>query len=86
VQLYVRRLDAAPGDALQALHGFQRIHLAPGERRSVAFDLDAHQALRQYDDTRAAYTVPPGAYEVRVGSSSADVRAKAGFTVEAARD
>jgi beta-glucosidase len=86
VQLYVRRADAAPGDALQALHGFQRIHLAPGERRSVAFDLDARQALRQYDEAKAAYTVPSGAYEVRVGSSSADVRATAGFTVEAARD
>ncbi len=86
VQLYVRRLDAAPGEALQALHGFQRIHLAPGERRSVAFDLDAHQALRQYDEARGAYVVPPGAYEVRVGSSSADLRATAGFTVEAARD
>ncbi|WP_421567466.1 glycoside hydrolase family 3 C-terminal domain-containing protein [Stenotrophomonas sp. PD6] len=86
VQLYVRRLDAAPGDALQALHGFQRVHLAPGERRTVAFDLDAKQALRQYDEAKAAYTVPSGAYEVRVGSSSADVRATAGFTVEAARD
>lgn len=86
VQLYVRRVDAAPGDAQQALRGFQRVQLAPGERRTVAFDLDATQALRQYDEARAAYVVPPGAYEVRVGSSSADARVQARFTVEAARD
>ncbi len=86
VQLYVRRVDAAPGDAQQALRGFQRVQLAPGERRTVAFDLDTTQALRQYDEARAAYVVPPGAYEVRVGSSSADARVQARFTVEAARD
>lgn len=86
VQLYVRRLEAKPGDAQQALRGFQRVHLAPGERRTVAFDLDAQQALRQYDEARGAYAVPPGTYEIRIGSSSADVRATAGFTVEASRD
>ncbi len=86
VQLYVRRLEASPGDAQQVLRGFQRVHLAPGERRTVAFDLDAQHALRQYDEGRGAYAVPPGTYEARVGSSSADVRATAGFTVEANRD
>jgi beta-glucosidase len=86
VQLYVRRREAKPGDAQQALRGFQRVHLAAGERRTVAFDLDAQQALRQYDEARGAYAVPPGVYEVRVGSSSADIHATAGFTVEAHRD
>ncbi len=86
VQLYVRRVDAAPGDAVQSLHGFQRVHLAAGQKQTVAFDLDAYQALRQYDEARGAYEVPPGAYEVRVGSSSADARVKARFTVEAKRD
>jgi len=86
VQLYVRRVDAAPGDAVQSLHGFQREHLAAGQKQTVAFDLDAYQALRQYDEARGAYEVPPGAYEVRVGSSSADARVKARFTVEAKRD
>jgi beta-glucosidase len=86
VQLYVRRLQAAPGEAQQALRGFQRIHLTPGERRTVAFVLDAPQALRHYDDARGAYVVTPGAYEVRIGGSSADTRVQAGFTVEAARD
>ncbi len=86
VQLYVRRMQAQPGDAQQELRGFQRVHLAPGERRTVAFDLQAKDALRQYDEVRAAYAVPGGSYEARVGSSSTDIRATGRFTVEAGRD
>lgn len=86
VQLYVRRLQAQAGEAQQNLRGFQRIHLAPGERRTVAFELDAQQALRQFDEARGAYAVPAGLYEVRVGGSSADDRVHARFEVEAARD
>ncbi len=86
VQVYVRRLAAGASDAQQTLQGFQRVHLAPGERRTVAFDLQAQQALRQYDDARGTYVVPPGEYEVRVGGSSADARVQSRFTVEARRD
>jgi beta-glucosidase len=86
VQLYVRRLAAGAGDAQQTLRGFQRVHLAPGERRTVAFSLDAHQALREYDEARGAYGVPSGAYEVRIGGSSADARVQSRFNVEANRD
>ncbi|WP_299347473.1 glycoside hydrolase family 3 protein [uncultured Pseudoxanthomonas sp.] len=83
VQLYVRPLQAAAGGAQQELRGFQRIHLAPGERRTVTFELSPHQALRRYDEARGAYVVPPGRYELRVGASSADVRARVPFEVTA---
>ncbi|MNO04808.1 hypothetical protein D3C81_2259630 [compost metagenome] len=52
----------------------------------MAFDLEAQQALREYDDARGTYAVPPGAYEVRIGGSSADARVRSRFTVEANRD
>lgn len=81
VQLYVRPLNAGPGDPQQELRGFQRIHLAAGERRTVVFELEPQQALRRYDEARGAYTVPPGRYEVHVGGSSADIRAHAPFEV-----
>lgn len=86
VQLYVRREHAGSGDAVQELRGFQRVQLAPGERRTVTFTLEAAQALRHYDEARAAYAVQPGAYEVRVGASSADIRARGRFTVVPAHD
>ncbi|MDP4307821.1 glycoside hydrolase family 3 C-terminal domain-containing protein [Stenotrophomonas geniculata] len=86
VQLYVRREHAGSGDAVQELRGFQRVQLAPGERRTVTFTLEAAQALRHYDEARAANAVQPGAYEVRVGASSADIRARGRFTVVPAHD
>jgi beta-glucosidase len=49
----------------------------------VTFSLEAPRDLRRYDEAGGAYAVPPGAYEVRVGASSADIRARAGFSVEA---
>ena len=82
----MRREHAGSGDAVQELRGFQRIHLAPGEHRTVTFTLEAAQALRHYDEARAAYEVRPGAYEVRVGASSADARAQGRFTVVSAHD
>ncbi len=86
VQLYVRRMQAEAGDSQQELRGFQRIHLAPGERRTLTFELEAQQALRSYDEDRGAYAVPAGRYEVRVGGSSADARVHRRFKVEAVRD
>ena len=83
VQLYVRPLQFAAGNAQQELRGFQRIHLAPGERRTMTFELSPQQALRRYDEARGAYVVPPGRYELRVGGSSADVRARVPFEVTA---
>ncbi|WP_246373133.1 glycoside hydrolase family 3 protein [Marilutibacter spongiae] len=86
VQLYVRPVRPAPGDSLQELRGFQRIHLAPGEQRTVEFELEPRQALRRYDASRDDYAVAPGAYEVRLGGSSADARVHATFKVEAAQE
>ncbi|WP_081283989.1 glycoside hydrolase family 3 protein [Stenotrophomonas maltophilia] len=86
VQLYVRRAQGGSAEANQELRGFQRIHLAAGERRTVSFELDAKQALRHYDEAQGRYRVPPGRYEIRIGGSSADARVRAPFTVEGRRD
>ena len=86
VQLYVRRERGSTGDAVQELRGFQRVHLAPGERRTVAFTLEAPQALRHYDDARAACVVRPGATRSGSGRPSADVRAQGRFTVVPTHD
>ncbi|WP_338331071.1 fibronectin type III-like domain-contianing protein, partial [Xanthomonas citri] len=43
--------------------------------------INAKDALRLYDEQRKAYVVDPGAYEVQIGASSADIRARQRFTV-----
>nr|WP_157883115.1 fibronectin type III-like domain-contianing protein [Xanthomonas citri] len=50
-------------------------------RPSLGFTINAKDALRLYDEQRKAYVVDPGAYEVQIGASSADIRARQRFTV-----
>jgi beta-glucosidase len=81
VQLYLKPVDPKRERARQELRGFQRIHLKPGEERAVTFSFTPANDLRIYDPQRKAYAVDPGRYEVRVGASSADVRATETLTV-----
>ncbi|NLI46975.1 MAG: hypothetical protein GX414_07705 [Acidobacteria bacterium] len=75
VQLYVVPPDARAGGPNQELKGFQRIHLAAGERRDLRFRLPA-AALRRWDAAAGRWTVRPGGYVVRVGGASAGPRAE----------
>ena len=64
VQLYLSRPDVA-GAPLRALAGFQRIHLAPGERRRVSFVID-NRSLSTVDAS-GARRVLPGRTDVWIG-------------------
>ena len=81
VQLYLKPLDPKHDRARHELRGFRRIHLQPGEERSVRFAITPEKDLRSWDEQRTAYAVDPAAYEVQVGASSADVRATTRLTV-----
>ena len=82
VQLYLAPQQAQRERALKELRGFQRIRLQPGEERELTFELKPETDLRVYDDAASRYTVDPGRYEVQVGASSADIRARGSFRVE----
>jgi beta-glucosidase len=75
VQLYLSAIDdrSAPP---QVLRSFRRVHLAPGERQPVHFELDASDFAR-WDTRRHGWVVEPGRYEVRIGASSRDIRSRA---------
>ena len=80
VQLYVRAVDShVPRPRLQ-LRGFRRVTLAPREKMRVEFALAAED-LAYYDVTRHGFLVEPGEYEVLIGGSSQDIRARARFHV-----
>ena len=75
VQLYVRDVEASVKRPKKQLMAFERISLRPGETRSVSFTV-APERLAFWDERRKAWVVEPGAFEVMVGSSSADIRLK----------
>ncbi|MGC8561109.1 MAG: fibronectin type III-like domain-contianing protein [Phycisphaerae bacterium] len=52
-------------------HPIQRVELKPGQSRTVAMSLN-WKAFATYDSATNAWVVPPGAYTVAAGTSSAD--------------
>ncbi len=79
VQLYVCDPVASVTRPVQALKGFVRIMLRPGEHKTVTFDLDVRH-LAFYDrDMR--YQVEPGIVRIEIGSSSKDIRLRGEFTI-----
>ena len=68
VQLYVHQNVSSVTRAVKELKGFARIHLGPGERRTVSFPVGA-DALGLWD-TQMHYRVEPGLFEITLGPSS----------------
>ena len=65
VQLYLTDIDADVPVPLRTLAGFTRVSLAPGEQRSVSFELSPRQlSLIDPDWDRV---IVPGTFEVSVG-------------------
>jgi beta-glucosidase len=80
VQLYVRDLEARMPRPDKELRAFTKLALAPGEERQVTFQLGSRD-LACYDEARRAFVAAPGAFEVVVGRSSRDLRARARFAL-----
>jgi beta-glucosidase len=86
VQLYLG--DGATTEVVRPvreLKAFDKITLAPGERRQVRFTLTPRD-LAYYDAARRAWTSTPGTHTVYLGSSSRDIRLQQSFEWQAARD
>jgi beta-glucosidase len=77
VQLYVRDVEASVTRPVRELRGFARVTLDPGERRTATFRLAADQLAFTGVDRRLR--LEPGAFEIGVGTSSADVPLTASF-------
>ena len=77
VQLYVTDATGTPvpgGRVPQALRGFQKVFLEPGEEQEITFTLTPRDLSRYSAEIHDWYAAP-GKYEVRIGHSSRDIRA-----------
>ncbi|MCL3777428.1 glycoside hydrolase family 3 C-terminal domain-containing protein [Actinomyces sp. 186855] len=81
VQLYGSDRYASTVRPVQELLGFQRVELEPGQSSQVAFTVTPDLLALLDGDMR--WVVEAGDIDLRVGSSSADVRAEAFFRVSA---
>jgi beta-glucosidase len=75
VQLYSHQRTSRVEQPKQQLRAFRRVHLAPGQTATVRLSFPA-SALAHWDVTRSRPVVETSAYDLTVGSSSADVRAR----------
>lgn len=73
VQLYFHQQNPSVVRPTKELRAFQRITLAPGERKTVSLSLPASK-LSFYDDKVHQFVVEPGTYDIMIGSASDDIR------------
>jgi beta-glucosidase len=68
VQLYIRDVVSSATRPIKELKGFRKVHLEPGETKTVTFDITP--ALLAFYDVNMNYVVEPGEFELMVGNSS----------------
>lgn len=75
VQLYVHDGHSKVDRPVKELKGFRRIELGPGKSGEVRFTLDK-SAFAYWSTEKKDWVADPGAFDVLVGASSADIRVK----------
>ncbi len=76
VQLYVSKPGSAIDRAEKELKAFKKIMIAPGTTASVSLSIPVND-LAYYDDKTGKWIVEPGQYQLMVGTSSREIKAKA---------
>ena len=80
VRLYINDEVSSVTTYTQVLRGFERVHLNPGETKVLNFTLTS-QDLGLWN-RHNEFVVEPGYFEIRIGSSSQDIRLKDRFEVK----
>lgn len=80
VQMYVAHVNSKVDRPIEELKGFKRVALQPGETKTVSLPLKA-SALAYWNSIRGAFEVEPDRVNIRVGSSSADIKLQKMLTV-----
>jgi beta-glucosidase len=81
VQVYIHDVEASVTRPVQELKGFERISLEPGEQKTVSIGLVMSEL--GFYDRDMEFGVEPGAIDVMVGSSAADIHLRGTFEIEA---
>ena len=79
VQLYTRDIVSSVTTYEKNLRGFERIHLKPGETKTVTFTLKPEDLALW--DRQMHFVVEPGKFKVMIGSGSEDIRLTGEFEI-----
>jgi beta-glucosidase len=78
VQFYVSDPEASVDRPVKELKGFGKIWLEPGQTGTVSVSLD-ERALSFFDADKHAWVAENGRFDILVGASAADIRARTSF-------
>jgi len=70
VQMYIRDCVSSVTRPVKELKAFRKIHLQPGETRTVELPINAESLA--FWDVRMNYVIEPGIFEIMAGNSSRD--------------
>jgi beta-glucosidase len=73
VQVYVKNQNAGTPQPIRSLVAFQRVTIPAGTTKQVAFDIPVDR-FHYWSVAKNGYVVDPGAYQLEIGASSADIR------------
>jgi beta-glucosidase len=73
VQVYIQDVEASVKRPQKELKAFCKLFLAPGETTEIKFKLGP-DAFQYYDEAKKQWTLERGKFEIKVGSSSRDIR------------
>jgi beta-glucosidase len=79
VQLYTYDMVSSVTTYEKLLRGFERVHLKPGEMKTISFTLTPEDLALW--DRRMHFVVEPGMFEVMVGAASEDIRLSGKFEI-----
>ncbi len=81
VQLYIADPEASVERPSKELKGFEKVYLKAGESKTVTFTVK-EEDLAWFNADKHEWTAEPGEFEVLVGSSSRDIRARESFRLK----
>jgi beta-glucosidase len=84
VQLYVRDVKSSIFRPDKELKGFARVFLQPGEEKSVEFTLNK-RSFAYYNTSIHDWHIESGVFDILIGASCADIRARGAVWVESSQ-
>ncbi|MEO7976113.1 glycoside hydrolase family 3 C-terminal domain-containing protein [Flavobacterium sp.] len=81
IQLYTSKSDSKITRAAKELKGFKKVLVKSGDSNTVTIKVPVKE-LAYYDVAAKKWTVEPGKYTLKVGSSSRDIKKEIGITIK----
>ena len=80
VQLYISDNESTLERPIKELKGFKKIELAPGETKTVTFEIDS-EMLKYYNPEKGGWVLEKGGFTAHIGAASDDIRTTADFAI-----